>query len=414
MILTTGDNVEPSASGGYGPRDHRQHWTNGELTSANPADRRGKVLRLREDGSVPDGSLPGEVPNPFLGMEGWNPYIEDSPDNVFVGEFAGTPGDGWIDFDPYVYSLGWKQAWRTMVMPNGDLYVSDIGPDAGSDDPQRGPRGFEELNRVPFGGGTHHGWPRCIGPNWSYIDVNWETLQTNGELDCTANAVVARPTGSADSTTWQRGMAGADLYYPSGACDGSQNEQTIYDCDQWPIVGSGGKTSEPTALYPAGIQGPLALPERYRDRLLVLEWSRNFILSIPADPATGDLDLRNEVMDRLVPPALSVNPNLNQPQTSVSAQQGRLMSPIDGAIGPDGALYFLEYGAFFYAGENGRLSRIRGANARLNPAANYGLPTQTSTKTAVPPGTPLRALAVIPLAAVLLGIAGYRRRTLPG
>lgn len=412
ITLTTGDDVPASSSSGYGPRDHRAPWLNAELTSANPADRRGKILRLREDGTVPDGSVEGEVPNPFLGLEGHNPYIDDSAGNVYVGDLTGTaPGDGWIAFDPYVYALGLKQPWRAAVMPNGDVYVSDVGPDAGSDDPERGPRGFEELNRVPFGGGTHAGWPRCVGPNWAYTDVNWETLETGGELDCSATAPVARPVGETAATV--TGMTGAVMYYPSGACDGSQDAITTYDCNQWPIVGSGGKTSEPTAFYPADVEGPLALPERYRDRLLVLEWSRNFILTIPADPDTADLDLRNEAMDLITPPPYSLNPNVEQPLTSVSVQQGRLLSPIDGVIGPDGAFYFVEYGATYYAGENGRLSRIRAADAQLSAATNYGLPVTAPAPAAASalPALPFPLLSGLAVAAAGAA-AAWRRRAL--
>lgn len=359
IVLMGGDNVLPAASGGYGPRDNAAHYLNAELTSANPADRRGKILRFREDGSVPDGSLPGEVPNPFLGMEGWNPYIEDSPDNVFVGDLAGTPGDGWIAFDPYVYSLGWKQAWRAVVMPNGDLYVSDVGPDAGADDPERGPRGFEEVNHVPFGGGQHYGWPRCQGPNWSYIDVDWETLETNGPLDCGEDALVARRIDDHDDVV--TGMTGSTFHYPSGLCDGSMDEQTTYDCDQWPIVGSGGKTSEPTVFYPADPTGRWALPFRYWNKLWVLEWSRQYILNIPADPDSSELDLDGATWDLITPRDSYVNPEFETPIAAATAYPGRFLSPIDAAIGPDGAVYFLEYGLTYYVGEVGRLSRIRNA-----------------------------------------------------
>ena len=403
LILATGDDVDPSSSGGYGARDARSPWLNAELTSANPADRRGKLLRFNEDGSVPPD-------NPFIGMEGYNPYIDDSDANVYVnnaytaevlgGSAAGTPGDGWIAFDPYVYSLGWKQPWRSMVMPNGDLYVSDVGPDAGVDDPERGPAGLEEITRVPLGGGTHAGWPRCAADNIPYIDVDWTDGSTNGPLDCSANAPIARPIGTTEPTI--RGMSGSPFYYPSAASA------------QWPIVGSGGKTSEPTFFYPADVEGPLALPERFRDRLFLLEWSRNFILTIPADPVTGDLDLRNEVMSRVTPPLYSVSPDLDNPAGTVSVQQARLMSPADAAIGPDGAIYMVEYGAFYYAGENGRLSRIRGAGAQLDTDANYGLPVATSAPAlaaaSAAPVLPIPGLALVGVAGLGLALAARRRR----
>ena len=403
ITLTTGDDVDASASGGYGPRDHTAPWLNGELTSANPADRRGKVLRLREDGSVPDGSVKGEVPNPFIGMEGYNPYIKDSRRNVYVGKRAGKPGDGWIRFDPYVYAMGFKQPWRAVVHPKtGALYVSDVGPDAGADDPQRGRAGYEELNRVPFGGGTHQGWPRCIGPNWPYRDVNWETMKVGGKLDCSGGAVVARPLGAKSPVV--KGMDGALLYYPSATSE------------RWPIVGSGGKTSEPVAFYPADAKGPLRLPKRYNNRLLMLEWSRSFMLSIGSDPKTDTLNLDNDDMWLVTPPKYSVNPGTSNPQGAVSLQQGRFMSPVDGKVGPDGAFYFLEYGTTFYAGANGRLSRIKCAGCMpADPSLNYGLPVDAAPAgIAGAPGAGRGALpaAAVVTAVVVLGLSAVRRRRL--
>jgi aldose sugar dehydrogenase len=390
IVLTTGDDIDASAAGGYGPRDHRRFHTNGELTSANPADRRGKILRLNEDGSVPDGSVEGVAPNPFIGMEGYNPYIEDSPSNIHVGEKANVPGDGWIEFDPYVYSLGYKQPWRAVVNPeSGDIYVSDVGPDAAAADPQRGPAGLEEINRVPYGGGTHAGWPRCMGPNIPYMDVNWATMAVGGPLDCSADALVARPKGSTDPAEVVKGMTPATIYYGRSPAA------------PWPVFGSGGVTSEPVAFYPASTSGPLRLPARYNNRMLVLEWSRNAIFSIGYDPASGDLNLDNADMWRVTAPQYSVNANTNNPYGTVSAQQSRLMAPADGKVGPDGAFYFLEYGAFYYAGANGRLSRIKCAGcAPSDPSLNYGLPVDGPV-----PTSPVRTGMSLP-GAWLLGALG--------
>ncbi|MFT5222531.1 MAG: glucose/arabinose dehydrogenase, partial [Glaciecola sp.] len=398
LLLTTGDDVEAASSGGYGPRDESGHWLNAELTSANPADRRGKILRLREDGSVPDGSIAGENPNPFIGMEGYNPYIEDSAESPWVGENVGTPGDGWIEFDPYIYAMGFKQPFRAAVMPNGDLYTGDVGPDAGSDDPERGPRGFEEINRVPLGGGTHYGWPRCQGPNWAYMDVDWSTLDSSGPLDCSDTAAVARPVGTSEATV--TGMTGADIYYANTSCDGSDGS-VDYPCDQWPTLGTGSKTSEPTFYYPPNQTGDLALPQKYRDRLWSLEWSRNYIVTIPVNPVTGDLDLRDETFDLVEPAGMA------------------LAGPIDAEIGPDGAVYVVEYGVFFYAQFTGRLSRISAAQTQPAPETEPEPAPAPSTAGEDGSAAPKSADATLPAtgaglstAAVfaLLGAVGTRRR----
>jgi hypothetical protein len=297
------------------------------------------------------------------------------------------------------------------VHPSGAIVVSEVGPDAGADDPKRGPRGFEELNRVPYGGGTHYGWPRCIGPNWAYVDVDWKKMKTHGKLDCSADAPIARPIGSKKTTV--AGMTGAKLWYSSGLCDGTEDKTTTYDCDQWPIVGSGGKTSEPVEFYPADTKGPLRLPKRYNNRLLVLEWSRNFILSIGSDPETGKLNVNNKDMWLVTPPAYSVNPGSSNPQGVVSAERGRFWSPADGEVGPDGAFYFLEYGATYYTPGNGRLSRIKCAGCMPSDASkNYGLDVEVEpTRASLVPiegVTPLSLAAIVALVASLA--IGIRRR----
>lgn len=402
ITLTVGDDVDPSSSGGYGARDHTAPWLNGELTSANPADMRGKILRLNEDGSVPDGSQPGVRANPFLGMEGYNPYIEDTPKNVYVGKRAGKPGDGWIEFNPYVYAMGFKQPWRAVVHPQtGTMYVSDVGPDAGVYDPKRGSPGYEEINRVPYGGGTNYGWPRCIGANLPYRDVNWKTMKVGEWLDCSKDAVVARPIGSNRRAT-VTGMTGSVMYYPSA------------ESKEWPIVGSGGKTSEPVAFYEADTNGPLSLPKRYDNRLFLLEWSRSFMLSIGSNPRTGNLDLDNKDMWLVTPPPYSVNPGTTNPQGIVSAQRGRFMAPADAKVGPDGALYFLEYGATYYQQGQGRLSRLKCAGCMPADASlNYGLKPDVKAAGVGPTssggGIPFPPAVVVVLVAATIGFVRRRR-----
>lgn len=395
ILLSTGDDAHFAASSGYGARDHRAIWHNAELSSNNPGDRRGKVLRLMPDGSVPDGSQPGITPNPFVGHEGWNPYISDG---------SGTAGDGWIAFDPYVYALGFKQPWRGTVHPSGTFYIDDVGPDATNDDPLRGPRGFEEINVIPPGGGTNHGWPRCMADNRAYLDVNWETLDVGDPLDCSATALVSRPLPGAPTAAPRSGMTGSAFFY------GRQTSA------EYPAIGSGGLTAEPIAVYPSDATGPLRLPDRFKNRLIVLEWSRSIIYTIPTN-ADGSLVLTGEAIERVRLGSTSVNAPPGSPQGLVSVNPG-LQKPIDGALGPDGALYILEYGPSLYVNAYSRVSRIKCAGCTAaDPARNYGLPGADRVALGQPhtsglatmPGTAM-TWAVVAAASLAVGIP-LRRRT---
>ena len=138
ILLSTGDDVPASSSGGYGAREKTNKWLNAELSVQNPADRRGKILRLMPDGSVPDGSVTGINRTRTSAESLKNPYIPDH---------SGNKKDHKIKFDPYIYSIGYKQPFRGAVHPStGTVYLGDVGPDAYMPDPSKGPRGHEEIN----------------------------------------------------------------------------------------------------------------------------------------------------------------------------------------------------------------------------------------------------------------------------
>lgn len=69
---------------------------------------------------------------------------EPAPDNPWIDE----PG-----FDPRLYAYGLRSPWRGHLDSAGRLWLGDVGADT-----------FEEINVVPAGGGTNHGWRDCEGP----------------------------------------------------------------------------------------------------------------------------------------------------------------------------------------------------------------------------------------------------------
>lgn len=284
IAVTVGDHTDPEASGGYGPRDSRPEfwWQNAERTAQNPADRRGKLLRVMPDGSVP-------VDNPFVGQ---------------VGEYAF--GEGTVEYDPYILAMGMRNPYRLAADPvTGTVYSGQVGPDARVADPQRGPAGVEELNVVgraacadgtepcpyePFNGG----YPRCIGPNRPYIDFDYTTGASTGvPLSCD-------------------GFDEPDLWYPL----------VTVPSDQWPQLQVGsGSTILPAEVYRS--DAPDALVDLQGD-LLLFDWSRGWLATIPVE-ADGQLDVATDAVDVIA--------------TGFSG-------PIDAAVAPDGSVYVLEYGTY--------------------------------------------------------------------
>ncbi|MPY98012.1 MAG: hypothetical protein GEU97_08425 [Actinophytocola sp.] len=279
LLLSTGDDTSPRLEG-WNPRDKRpgMHAYDADRTANNPADRRGKLLRMMPDGSVPDGSQRGIAPNPHVGDE---------------------------RYDPYVYAMGFRNPYRIAVDPaTGYTFVGNVGPDAAAADPNRGPRGYDEIETVPPGGGTHHGWPRCIADNKSYRDYDYATGQGGILLSC-------------------EGMAPATVYYPYGASQ------------RWPELGDvGGRTAMAGVVYRYRGDGKYRLPGSYRGTFFFLEWSRDLTATLPVT-GTGRLDT-----------------------TSLALATTEMFHPIDADIGPDGAIYLAEYGRGFYFNSDSRISRI--------------------------------------------------------
>jgi aldose sugar dehydrogenase len=229
MLLAVGDDTNPHASSGYSPRDQREGreaW-DADRTSQNPADRRGKVLRLNPDGTVPAD----------------NPHVDDPA------------------YDPYVYAMGFRSNYRIAVDPaSSTTFVGNVGPDASSANANRGPAGHDEFETIPAGGGTNHGWPHCIGDNTPYHDYDFDTQTAGAPLSCD-------------------GMTPADLYYaPTPSL-------------QWPALAAGSRTAIAGVVYdgadgerrlPERLDGKLLLLEYSRNNL----WSIDLDGSGHMDTAT--------------------------------------------------------------------------------------------------------------------------------
>lgn len=348
LLLGTGDETDPKSDGGYGPRDETAgagYYWNAELTSQNPASSWGKILRFNKDGSIPDGKTKGVKANPFIGKSLVNPYIPNGTNHVmhynpWAKPFKAKP----IKFLPEIYAMGFKQPWRGAVDPKtGNLIMGEVGPDAQTNSEQKGPKAYEEINVIPYGGGTNHGWPRCVGPNLPYTDFDWTKNVSRGSLSC-------------------KGFAKPEFWY------------TTTDISKdWPIVGVGPKTSEVPTMIPSKPTGSLAFPQRYAGSAIVMEFSRGYILSVPV--TKGHLNTDESTWIAVRPPIpTNTFVGVQRPGLPPKALQSlvTMLSPIDATIGADGAMYIVEYGSGYYNNSLSRLSRITCAGCKANPAKDFG------------------------------------------
>ncbi|GAA3239030.1 carbohydrate-binding protein [Actinocorallia longicatena] len=280
LYLTTGDDTNPFESGSYSPLDERTDRNpqfDAQRSSGNTNDLRGKLLRIHPEAdgtyTIPDG-------------------------NLFAPGTAKTR--------PEIYGMGFRNPFRMSVdKATGIVYLGDYGPDAGSTDPNRGPGGQVEFNRITEAG--NYGWPYCTGTNTTaetYNEYTFPSGPSAATYDCAAPVNNSfRNTGL---TTLPPAKAAWIKY---GGDEGTP-----------PEFGGGSESpmGGPVYRYDAGLESTVKFPAYLDGRYFAGELGRRWIKAI-------------EVLDDGHPGQISAFPWTG---TQV----------MDMAFGPDGALYVLDYG----------------------------------------------------------------------
>jgi cytochrome c len=287
LYVSTGDNSSPCCSG-FGATDERpgQEYNDAQRSSANTNDLRGKILRVHPE---PDGSY--TIP------EG----------NLFPPGTAKTR--------PEIYVMGLRNPYRIAVdQETGWVYWGEVGPDARTDNPDRGPKGYDEFN-VARGPGNF-GWPHCIGDNLPYRDYDYATGVSGPAYDCAGGPVNDSPNNT--GLTKLPPAQGGWISYP-------------YDeSPKYPELGTGGRLAVggPTYHYDETLASETKFPEYYDDTVFIAEWTRNKMFEVKKDSTGG--------------PAI-LNPFM---------KNTTFLRPIDMEFGPDGSLYVVEWGSNY--GGSGR------------------------------------------------------------
>lgn len=293
LFVSTGDNTSPRSTA-YAPMDNRpgrSPW-DAQKSSSNTNDLRGKVLRIHPE---PDGTY--TIP------EG----------NLFP---KGTPGTR-----PEIYTMGARNPYRISVdKKTGFLYWGDVGPDAGTDSVNRGPRAYDEINQARKAG--FFGWPYFVGENEAYYQRDFSTNKPGPVFDPN------KPVNKSPNNTGLEVLPPAQkafIWYP-------------YDVsDKFPLVGKGGRTAMAGPVYYAADFGKAerAFPDYYDGKLFIYEWMRGWIMAVTMDAESNYVS-----MEQFMP-------------------GHKFSNPMDMEFAPNGDLYILEYGTgWFQANDDARLVRI--------------------------------------------------------
>jgi glucose/arabinose dehydrogenase len=228
----------------------------------------------------------------------------------------GTPGTR-----PEIYAMGTRNPYRISVDPEtGFVYWGDVGPDADQDSlTTRGPRGYDEINQARRPG--FFGWPLFVGESFAYRPYHYATGRSGAPFD------PARPVNHSRNNTGLRELPPVQpplIWYP------------YRESADFPQVGSGGRTAMAGPVYRADrYRGPGALPRYYDGKLFIYEWIRGWMKVVTLAP-NGDFEAMEPFLEGV-----------------------RFANPIDLELGPDGALYLLEYGTGWFAtNPDAALSRI--------------------------------------------------------
>ena len=311
LYLTTGDDTNPFQSDSYSPIDERTNRNpqfDAQRSSANTNDLRGKLLRIhpQADGTytVPAG-------------------------NLFAPGTANTR--------PEIYAMGFRNPFRMSVdKATGIVYLGDYGPDAGASNPNRGPNGQVEFDRITAPG--NFGWPYCTGTNTTaetYNEFTFPSGPSGAKYNCTGGPTnnsfrnTGRPTLPAVQPAWIR--YGGDAGSPPEFGGGSES----------PMGG-------PVYRFDPNLNSAVKFPQSLNGRFFAGEYGRKFIKAIEVTGSGGVGD--------------------------IGAFPWSGTQVMDMAFGPDGALYVLDYGTGANNQALWRIEYIGGQNR--NPVARAaGSPT---------------------------------------
>ncbi len=241
LYLATGDNTNAEEIEGHNPTDERpgRGLSDGQGTTANSNDLRGKILRIKPEAdgtySIPDGNL--------------------------------FPKDGSAG-RPEIFAMGLRNPFRVSVDPKTQfVYWGDVGPDT-EIKTEDGKLSYDEINQARKPG--FFGYPYFLGNNVAFPDYDFATKKEGPGKD------PERPINDSPNNTGIRELPPAQpafIWYGKGP---SKN---------WPLLGSGGASAMAGPIYYSDLypQAPYKLPDHYNGNLFIYDWIRKWIFAVKLD-----------------------------------------------------------------------------------------------------------------------------------
>ncbi len=320
LYFSTGDNTSPFQSDGFTPIDEREGRFpfDAQKSSANTNDLRGKINRIRPtaDGgyTIPAGNLFPE------GTEKTRPEI---------------------------YAMGFRNPWRfTVDMKTGIVYTGDVGPDSGNTKEDREPNGFDTISQIREP--AYFGWPYSRGGE-VYKDFDFKAEKSGETFSKTS------PSNNSPNNTGLTELPPVTppmIWY--------RHKET----PEFPLVGTGGRTACAGDVfhYKPEFSETNGFPEHFDGSLLWFDWQRPLVLWAMLDKDSNFTGLE-KFTDAV---------RVAQGEDDGSGRY-QVRRPVDAFFGPDGCLYFMDYGETWGKNPDARIFKVSYQRGNLSPVAKISI-----------------------------------------
>ena len=265
LVIGTGDDTNPHSGGhcpqnaGFGPTWYPDPGCDGARTSANTNDLRGKLLRIKPI-AFPDNQTPApgigstyEIPTGNLWEVISNPQFNPN---------WSTAIDDVDSVRKEIYTMGHRNPYHPRIdAKSGWIFTGEVGPDARSNSPTRGPLGSEEWNLAT--GPGFYGHPYCHATNipWNALTgVNGNTGVYGEPYNCAAVQ------NTSPNNTGIRNLPPAKpshLRYRGNEGDASRIGHTS---GQFSAIGG------PMYRYDTALASNVKFPPQYEGKVFFFDW----------------------------------------------------------------------------------------------------------------------------------------------